>query len=152
MPCLVPIFRFVQLSLVSCFFCFVINGQTFDLPVSDTVAEDTSRFLSLRYPESDGTKNFSLWNFTQPPQRKFDYKTNASSPILLYTPDLDFAGSDTFDWNGSELGVYSDLYQFTITVTDVPDPPIIYTAGSSVDSRTPNKVLPRMRPLLLRSQ
>ena len=124
----------MQLSLVSCFFCFVINGQTFDLPVSDTVAEDTSSF-ELTLPGTDGTKTFSLWNFTQPPNGSLSYKTNASSPILLYTPDLNFAGSDSFDWNGSESGVYSPLYQFTITVTDVPDTPVIYTAGSSVDSR-----------------
>ena len=119
-----------QFLLLNCFFCVAtLNGST---PLgSDTVNEDDSAVL-ITLPANNGSQNFELWNFSQPPNGSLAYDSDASSPNLRYTPDLNFEGTDTFDWNGSEGGIYSVMYEFTITVTSVPDTPVIYTSGSTL--------------------
>lgn len=132
MPFATDIVRKSQFLLLNCFFCVAtLNGST---PLgSDTVNEDDSAVL-ITLPANNGSQNFELWNFSQPPNGSLAYDSDASSPNLRYTPDLNFEGTDTFDWNGSEGGIYSVMYEFTITVTSVPDTPVIYTSGSTSDN------------------
>ena len=132
MPFDTDIVRKSQFLLLNCFFCVAtLNGST---PLgSATVNEDDSAVL-ITLPANNGSQNFELWNFSQPPNGSLAYDSDASSPNLRYTPDLNFEGTDTFDWNGSESGIYSVMYEFTITVTSVPDTPVIYTSGSTSDN------------------
>jgi len=59
-----------------------------------------------------------------------------SSGTILYTPDLDFIGTDTFEYEVCDEGGLCDTAEVTVTVEDYPEPPIASNDVASTSEDT----------------
>ncbi|EAQ10992.1 FecR family protein [Maritimibacter alkaliphilus HTCC2654] len=99
-----------------------VNDNPVATPESLTVAEDGSGVV---YPAFDGTDvdgdPVSISGFTQGAHGSVDTDEEGG---LVYTPDADFNGSDSFTYTVSDGQGGTDTQTVTVTVTPVNDDPI----------------------------
>lgn len=91
-------------------------------PVADTIlattVEDSPTAIALSGSDPDGDP-LSYAVLTQPASGSLA----GTAPNLVYTPDPDFAGEDSFDFEVSD-GLAADTGTVTVTVTPVNDAPV----------------------------
>lgn len=92
--------------------------------VSTTTTEDTAKRFSLTASDADGD-SLSYVLYSAP-----TYGTvTIHGRYATYTPNTNWAGTDTFRWRAYDGTSYSNVATATISVSSVDDPPVA-TAGS----------------------
>jgi hypothetical protein len=107
-----------------------------DAPVADnqskTTSEDTPVAITLSGSDVDGD-DISFALLTLPAFGSL----SGTMPDLIYTPNPDFNGSDSFTYNATDGQSNSNIATVSLTVSAVNDDPIAYDQDVTTDEDTP---------------
>lgn len=96
---------------------------------STTVDEDSSNNPITLIAHDTDLGDTLTYTVTQPANGT----VAGTAPNVTYTPDADFAGTDSFTFTVSD-GIAESTGTITITVTDIPEPNIAPTANAGADT------------------
>ena len=114
-----------------------------EMPIADddtlTTAEDTPGTVDVLAGDTDPDGDpLVIGSFTDPANGTVACSPSVASCLeLVYTPDPDFTGTDTFDYVLSDNQGGTDTGTVTVTVTPVNDPPVYTAAASNTQQTTP---------------
>ena len=108
----------------------VVNHEPIATSSSTTVDEDSSNNPITLIARDTDQGDTLTYTFTQPTNGT----VTGTAPNVTYTPDADFAGTDSFTFTVSD-GFAQSTGTITITVTDIPEPdttaPVITLIGNA---------------------
>ncbi len=109
-----------------------VNDQPTALDDSNTTNEDTSVSGNVQSNDSD-VEDLSLTSTVVTPPANANVTLNATG-AYTYTPDPDFNGTDTFEYQVCDMGtpVECDTATVTITVNSINDAPIILDDAETI--------------------
>lgn len=87
-----------------------------------TVHTDEDQAVSITLSAFDGDNDPLTWEITSDPTSG---SLSGTAPDLIYTPDPDFFGSDTFGFTVSDLTATSNEATVTVDVAPINDPPVV---------------------------
>jgi len=97
--------------------------------------ENTSVGISLTASDENG--DTLVYSITTDPEHG---SLSGNIPDLLYTPNLDYTGSDSFSFKANDEVVDSNIATVTITVNASNDPPVAAADAYSTDEDVPLNV------------
>ncbi|MDC3336035.1 Ig-like domain-containing protein, partial [Opitutales bacterium] len=133
---------FSQMGVLAFSFCLFYSTSNAQTPGSLIVIEDSvigpNNIIDLNATALGSGLTYVSFRIKagEPANGQLVAETNGSDGRYYYIPNPDYAGSDSFDWNGTDSSLtVSTNYTFTITVTAVDDPPTLF-AGIGTNSKT----------------
>lgn len=108
------------------------NTSPIALEGSVRTEEDTPAKISLKGNDPEG--NLLTYTIVTKPAHGF---LSGTEPDLIYSPELNFNGSDSFTFKVSDGESESKPASFTIMVTPINDPPIAADDNAEVKEDTP---------------
>lgn len=109
-----------------------VNDAPSAAPVSATTDEDTPVALTLAGSDPDG--DALAFSLTEGPQHG---SLSGTAPHLVYTPDLNFNGTDTLRYQVNDGTVDSAVAAVTLAVTPVNDAPLALPAQLVTEEEEP---------------
>lgn len=100
-----------------------------------TVIEDTPKTITLGATDADGNP-LTYTVITQPANGIL----TGTAPNLIYTPNLNYNGTDSFTFRASDGVLNSNTATITITVTPVNDAPVANNQSVSTPEDTPKLI------------
>jgi VCBS repeat-containing protein len=111
-----------------------------DAPIANaqsvTTDEDTSKDITLKGTDSEG--NSLIYSIVARPSH--GTLSIGTAPNLIYTPNTDYAGTDSFTFKVNDGTVDSATATVSISVTAVNDAPIASAQSVTTDEDTPKDI------------
>jgi gliding motility-associated-like protein len=113
-----------------------VNDDPVSSDVNVTTPEDTPVTVNLSASDVDG--NSLTYSIVDAPQHGTLSCNNCANPI--YTPSLNYYGSDSFTFKANDGTVDSNISTVSITITPVNDAPIADNQTVTVQEDTPKEI------------
>lgn len=109
-------------------------------PVANNIEVSTFEDIAITFNMSATDADNDVLNYTivsQPAHGRLEFNVGIPIPTLIYTPDTNFNGTDTFTYKANDGKLDSNTATVTFTVASVNDAPTALDGKVTTDEETP---------------